>query len=263
VLVGGGCYCKDGTTESRPAEGSNSWHCRCESLGGFYDSNRAYALCADGGSAVCGDGLLDAGEQCDSTQVAACPDGRCGEGCVCACGNGRLDPGEVCEGAGPLAAACPGSLCGADCQCTCGNGSVDPGEQCEGASAAGCPTGICLSNCSCQCGNGHCDDLFGGGGIETPANCRQDCIPPYSRCGSSADCAGLAYCGAGGYCTTSCAGGSACNLDPGYDELCSSPLPGIDGTCLARCSLHPTFGIYLCPNDLVCESINGGNCIAP
>jgi hypothetical protein len=33
---------------------------------------------------------------------------------------------------------------------------------------------------------------------------------------------------------------------------------------VAQCQPHPTFpGVWFCPADLVCESINGGNCIAP
>jgi hypothetical protein len=258
VLVGGGCNCNGETVESRPVEGSNFWRCECAAPTG---NHRAYALCAEAGVSVCGDGVLDSGEQCDSSLIAACPDGRCGDGCVCACGNGLLDPDEVCEGAN--ASGCPGGLCAPDCTCSCGNGSIDPGELCDGAIAGACPTGVCTSSCTCQCGNGVCDDIFSGGGTETTANCPQDCKPPYSTCVSNAECAGLAFCGGSGYCTTTCTGGTACSLDPGFDEFCAA-LPGFSGICVAQCKSHPIFpGVWFCPADLVCESINGGNCIAP
>jgi hypothetical protein len=71
--------------------------------------------------AGCGDGTLDADEQCDGAADAACP-GGCLDTCTCgsgagpapSCGNGRVDGGEACDG-GP-SDACPGG-CGEACTC--------------------------------------------------------------------------------------------------------------------------------------------------
>jgi hypothetical protein len=99
---------------------------------------------------VCGDGVLDPGEECDG---APCADGRdCLQGCTCdapnRCGNGTVDPGEQCDGADDR--LCPGD-CQDDCRCPgrvlCGNGVLDPGEECDGGP---CPGGEpCSPDCEC------------------------------------------------------------------------------------------------------------------
>jgi hypothetical protein len=69
------------------------------------------------------------------------------------CGNGVVDAGEQCDGA---AGACPGS-CTPLCQCaTCGDGLINqPNEECDGLAAPTCP-GMCQPNCGCP---GVCDPL--------------------------------------------------------------------------------------------------------
>jgi hypothetical protein len=59
--------------------------------------------CSDpslGAPSRCGDGVATAGEECESTDDAACP-GSCTPECTCAvpCDDGELDPGEECDGA--------------------------------------------------------------------------------------------------------------------------------------------------------------------
>jgi hypothetical protein len=67
---------------------------------------------------VCGNGLVEPGEECDSTDFRRC-DGAC-QRIECAlpptaCGNGVVDPGEACEppGAGACNAECQPASCGA------------------------------------------------------------------------------------------------------------------------------------------------------
>ena len=78
---------------------------------------------------VCGDAVLDAGEQCDDGNRTA------GDGCsaTCqveaACGDAVLDAGEQCDDGNKTA----GDGCSATCQieAACGNAVLDAGEQCD------------------------------------------------------------------------------------------------------------------------------------
>jgi hypothetical protein len=159
--------------------------------------------------ATCGDGMLDAGEQCDG-QAGACP-GTCLPSCQCpTCGDGQVDqPAEQCDGGDD--SNCPGQ-CGPSCTCgsQCGNDVVEFGEQCDGTATNGqCPASACQPNCTCgsYCGDNtvdageQCDGSAGNG--QCPASaCQADCT-----CGS--------YCGDGtidageqcdGTATGACAG---------------------------------------------------------
>ena len=65
------------------------------------------------------------------------------------CGNGILDPGEECDGD---AGACPGE-CMEDCTCPdppiCGDDMVNqPSEECDGTDDEACP-GECMEDCTC------------------------------------------------------------------------------------------------------------------
>jgi cysteine-rich repeat protein len=106
-------------------------------------------------SPVCGNGILEAGEQCDDGNLVN------GDGCssTCTietppppppvCGNGILEPGEQCD---------DGNLINGDgCSCTCtietppppppvcGNGILEAGEQCDDGNL------INGDGCSCTC----------------------------------------------------------------------------------------------------------------
>ncbi|MBN1771383.1 MAG: putative metal-binding motif-containing protein [Deltaproteobacteria bacterium] len=139
----------------------------CSSLGWFAGA----AVCAGDcsgwnttGCTNCGNGTIDAPEQCDGTQLggAACTTIgggwaggtlRCASDCrfdtsLCTrCGNGTIDPPEECDGTNLGGNGCTtigrgfggGTLrCATDClfdtsSCTlCGNGVIDSGEQCDG-----------------------------------------------------------------------------------------------------------------------------------
>jgi cysteine-rich repeat protein len=90
---------------------------------------------------ACGDGRIDAGEQCDDGNTVS------GDGCsaTCkleACGNGVLDAGEQCDDGNKVS----GDGCSATCKLeVCGNGVLDAGEQCDdGNSVSG-------DGCDAQC----------------------------------------------------------------------------------------------------------------
>lgn len=117
---------------------------------------------------TCGNGIVERGEQCDSTMTALCnADCRWVE----YCGNGTTEGMEVCDDGDRVS----GDGCSADCRSleTCGNGIVDfaRGEICDR------PTGCedCMSVPAC--GNGtvdtgeQCDD----GNTMSLDGCAADC----------------------------------------------------------------------------------------
>ena len=135
----------------------------------------------------CGDGVVDAGEQCDDGNTTDC------DGCSARCtrevvGNGVVDCGEECDDGNTT--DCDG--CNADGEIECGNGVIDAecGEVCDGDDVAGqtCPGGTvtCAPDCRsvdrshCPanapapheiCGNCIDDDLNGLVDFEDPACC--------------------------------------------------------------------------------------------
>jgi hypothetical protein len=95
---------------------------------------------------VCGDGRIDApDEQCDPAidDGQDCDPITCQLPFVAMCGNGQIDPGEQCDGANINNATCPSGKgilgCTADCELDesncdpCGNGRLEPtlNEECE------------------------------------------------------------------------------------------------------------------------------------
>lgn len=130
----------------------------------------------DGSSAVCGNNLLETGEQCDDGNTVN------GDGCsstcliegegVPVCGNGIIETGEQCDG---------GTYCNEFCQTipknVCGNGVLEKsnGEQCDDGNLVngdGC-------NDSCQieegtntvCGDGVCSTSKGENFLNCPSDC--------------------------------------------------------------------------------------------
>ncbi len=97
--------------------------------------------CIDAETNVCGNGILEAGEQCDSTELdsTVCDELGVPGGtpyCIfpmCAiycprCGNGIIDLGEDCDDRN----ATTGDGCSSTCRLEyCGNGIIDPGEACD------------------------------------------------------------------------------------------------------------------------------------
>lgn len=113
-----------------------------------------------GAGPLCGNGVVDAQETCDT----AIPAGQPGA-CVTACSDGASCTTDTLEGAGTCKAACAhavitdcqsGDGCcpsgctsatDSDCSATCGNGVVDAGEKCDTGIAPGQP-GSCPTSCN-------------------------------------------------------------------------------------------------------------------
>lgn len=187
---------------------------------------------------LCGNGVVDAGERCDTAiaagQLGACPtscddgdpctaDQRVGSGCttgciylqLCGCGNGQLDNGERCDtaivagqpGACPTVAACDdGDPCtvdrvdGKDCQQRCTN---NPAELQTSGSDGCCVPGVSSL---------------------TDVDCPPPCGPTQTRAGQPGDCvdlcAGLS-CPDGQHCSY-----GRCTPWPGANETSPKALAG-------------------------------------
>lgn len=208
---------------------------------------------------ACGDGVIEADEQCDGTELGtmtcdslgfdggslSCTDtceydtSACGgDGPVC--GDGSTNGTEDCDGTDLGSNTCTamgfegGTLgCNGDCTfdtsgCTndgpgCGNGSVDVGEQCDGLDLAG---QTCISQ-----------GFAGGGILLCDASCSFD----------TSNCMG----GGGGACTfdADCGGAQYCEDGTCYDGVVGDPCT-FDSDCMSDICL--TF-------DDVCSDGNAGD----
>lgn len=159
--------------------------------------------CGGQGTDDCGNGTLDADEECDdgpansNTRPNACREDctlpRCGDGVV------DTENGEGCEPGNDI---CPvGAMCFPNCRCvapeaspTCGNGEVDdPGEQCDaGLENSNEPNAPCRANCLVpRCGDGVLDDERedcdpGLGGVSDACGTQALCIVPECECRQTA-----------------------------------------------------------------------------
>jgi len=143
---------------------------------------------------ACGNGTLDAGEQCDDGNVLSC------DGCSSAC---QTEPPLVC-GDGILVAGCEacddGNLVdgdGCDSNCTrtaCGNAIVTAGEQCDDGNRRSCDG--CSSTCQNEpgfvCGDGvrnpNCGEGCDDGNLVDGDGCDSNCRP--TGCGNGIVTAG-------------------------------------------------------------------------
>ena len=114
-----------------------------------------------GGAPLCGNWLMEAGEQCDDGNTDE--HDECTPACrLPVCGDGFIGPDEECDDGDTLA----DETCTADCQLpsVCGDGVIEPGEECDDGSANG-PSSSCTAACTlAACGDGlvgpgeECDD---------------------------------------------------------------------------------------------------------
>jgi cysteine-rich repeat protein len=144
--------------------------------------------------AVCGNGILENGEQCDNgaSNSDTLPD-HCRTNCTQpSCGDGVVDPGfgESCDlgaqnGVNPA--------CSATCQSPlCGNGVLNAGEQCDnGSNNSNTVPNACRTTCTlAHCGDGvvdngeQCDD----GNLVNGDGCDNNCT--ITACGNGVVTAG-------------------------------------------------------------------------
>ena len=134
---------------------------------------------------VCGDGTVDAGEQCDDGNTAnndgcssTCQNEVCGDNIQQTneqCDDGNQTNGDGCENDCTLTPAAP----------ACGDGTVDAGEQCDDGNTVNndgcsstCQNEVCGDNI--QQTNEQCDD----GNQTNGDGCENDCtLTPAAACG--------------------------------------------------------------------------------
>jgi len=270
-----GEQCDDANTKN--GDGCSAT-CQVESFcgNGLCESGENALNCPQDCPAVCGDGVLEAGEQCDDGNTAngdGCSAGcalevLCGNGvcdasedplscpqdCAAVCGNGTLEPGEQCDdgnttsGDGCSATCQVEQFCGnglcehgedplicpEDCRAVCGNGAVEPGEQCDdGNTTSG---DGCSATCQVEqsCGNGVC------GPGENPLTCPEDCR---AVCGNGALEPGE-QCDDG-----NTANGDGCSATCQVEQFCG------DGVC------EPGENPLICPED--CRAVCGNGALEP
>ena len=130
---------------------------------------------------VCGNGILESGEECDGQGESA----ECDPDCTLAvCGDGTLNPsaGEACDDGAQNSDTLPGG-CPTDCTLErCGDGTVDAEEACDDGNTI--DGDGCQGDCELPiCGDGivdpfeQCDD----GNANNDDGCRINCTVP--RCG--------------------------------------------------------------------------------
>jgi cysteine-rich repeat protein len=136
----------------------------------------------NGNSPVCGNGVVEAGEQCDNGNSNG-NTGTCTLNCQNArCGDGFVQAGEQCDNGSSNSNT---GTCTQNCRnARCGDGILQPGEQCDNGSSNS-NTGTCTQNCrNARCGDGfvqpgeQCDN---GSSNSNTATCTQNCRN--ARCG--------------------------------------------------------------------------------
>ncbi|MBY0278217.1 DUF4215 domain-containing protein [Candidatus Binatia bacterium] len=169
----------------------------------------------------CGDGVMCAAEECDDGNTTDC-DG-CSRDCAreagLRCGDGAVNAacGEICDPPAP-------GTCGADCGRVprCGDGIVDPGEQCDDGNADDCDT--CTTACrdvtgcgdGALCGDEACDD----GNVDACDGCSATCTTETGEvCGD-----GVVNASCGEECDPPGSGDPPCNF------LCTLGAPPALGT---------------------------------
>ncbi len=123
------------------------------------DTDRADTDCAEDeacqGVENCGDGVIDSGEACDSSNFACRANEFCSDDCACdefACGDDSRDGTAACAGFDDAACGVDGA-CSAFCECVtfeCGNNSREGTEECDSIGDSGCTGGdVCLPAYEC------------------------------------------------------------------------------------------------------------------
>jgi hypothetical protein len=226
--------------------------------------------------AVCGNGVVEAGETCDlalaSPSAGSCPTACPASSVACvrfvihgtasSCSAACVPtPAAACA---PIADGCCPTGCtrnaDPDCSPTCGNGKVDPGESCDTAIPSG------AGSCSRSCADGiPCTDDLLVDADTCNARCLfiptttlrngDGCCPPHAHAGIDADCP--ATCGNSVVetpwetCDTRSAPASCATACPPPDG-CAIWTRSAASDCDVRCVPH-----------LITACANGDGCCAP
>jgi cysteine-rich repeat protein len=138
----------------------------------------------DTDSAVCGDGVVDGGEQCDDGESNGTEESTCNDDCTlkdAVCGNGVEEVGEECDDGNND----DGDGCAADCTIemtnVCGDGMIGDDEECDDGNdvpADGCEND-CTTSAPGECGNGEqeWDELCDDGNDVNGDGCEDNCTP--------------------------------------------------------------------------------------
>jgi cysteine-rich repeat protein len=173
--------------------------------------------------------------------------------CLPVCGNGVFDAGEQCDDGNTLAGDC----CSASCQfesaateCRSSADVCDPAEFCTGASGT-CPDdAVEADTTECRSSAGACDlaEFCDGAGVACPADSKNtgECRAAAGSCDVAEICDGVANdCPADAVDVGLCGPGDACNSVACVAKECQYP-PVADGT---DCS-----DADLCNGDETCQS---------
>ncbi len=205
-------------------------------------------LCGGASTGVCGDGVVDAGEECDGQEgcLEDCTTPECGDGVIegteecddgntvdedaclatclpATCGDGVVAAFEACD---PL----DDNTCFDNCSLseTCGDGVVDEGEECDDGNTD--DTDTCLTSClNAFCGDAIVQD---GEACDSSPNCTDTCEVGEDTCNNmemdededGIDCGGPCT-----PCEDACNNGIKDNGEDGVDcgGTCTNTCDGI------------------------------------
>ena len=243
------------------------------------DGCLANCMCGHETQAYCGDGNVDAGEQCDGSAPAHYTCNNCALVYIPYCGDVTVNGNEECDGSAPIACdangyaglkTCTGCMW-SECVPTenCGDGIINDGEQCDTTAPEHYTcSGTCTLVYVPYCGDGNVDageQCDGTAGVGEHQTCNVDChLVDLPYCGDKtcngdetcstceADCGTCPvqpFCGDGNLGTNEqCDDGS--NNGKGCSPLCGEQCNycGNDCTtktntgssCPSYCDLHPT-----------------------
>jgi cysteine-rich repeat protein len=211
----------------------------------------------------CGNGLLEADEECDAggespSCNADCTLGTCGDGTTNGAAGETCDDGNLIDGDG----------CDSNCTPTgCGNGVVTAPEACDdGGESATCDTDCTTALCGDGTTNGAAGETCDDGDLTDGDGCDSNCTP--TGCGNSVVTAPEA-CDDGGEsatcdtdCTTALCGDGTTNASA--SEVCDDGNLVDGDCCTATCTTEAAFSP--CPDDgdactTVSECDGAGTCV--
>jgi cysteine-rich repeat protein len=176
-------------------------------------------------SSLCGDGVLDAGEECDDGNFSNLD--LCSDSCeVRLCGNGTVDPGEECDDGNFV----DGDLCTTECtDAECGNEIVEPGEACDDGNLIdgdGCSSSCAVNTCGNsvlepgeQCDDGNVANGDGCSSLCQVTACGNGTLDPGEQCDDG-----------------NTVGGDGCT------DSCLIECPSLQGTWSSVCFGNPSCG---------------------